>query len=182
MVTINNFWVHRFICWQHRKQIYPVCSRIFSWCQLRIPFSIFSVQSVMSNPLQWHGLQHVRPPYPSPTPGAYSNSCPLSLWCHPTFSSSVVPLSCLQSFPALGSFQMSQFFASDGQSIGVSASASVLPMYIQDWFPLGLTIWCPWCPRDSTLLILGKKSEWRDNAVLTRLRWVERMFTDKQRT
>ena len=162
MVTINNFWVHRFICWQHRKQIYPVCSRIFSWCQLRIPFSIFSVQSVMSNPLQWHGLQHVRPPYPSPTPGAYSNSCPLSLWCHPTFSSSVVPLSCLQSFPALGSFQMSQFFASDGQSIGVSASASVLPMYIQDWFPLGLTIWCPWCPRDSTLLILGKKSEWRD--------------------
>ena len=82
-----------------------------------------------------------RLPCPSPTPGAYSNSCPSSRWCHPTISSSVVPFSsCLQSFPASGSFSIqSQFFTSGGQSIGVSASASVLPMNIQDWFPLGLT-------------------------------------------
>ena len=93
----------------------------------------------MSDSLQLYGLQHIRLPYPSPTPGACSNSCPLNLWCYPTISSSVVPFSCLQSFPASGSFQMSQFFPSGGQSIGVSASASVLPMNIQDWFPLGLT-------------------------------------------
>ena len=97
--------------------------------------------SVMSNSLRPHGLQHARPPYPSPTPRVYSNSCPLSWWCHPTISSSVIPFSCLQSFPASGSFQMSQFFTSGGQSTGLSASASVLPMNIQDWFPLGLTGW-----------------------------------------
>ena len=86
------------------------------------------------------GLQHARLPCPSPTPRACSNSCPLSRWCHPTISSSVIPFSsCLQSFPAWGSFPMSQFFASGGQSIGASALASVLPMNIQDWFPLGLT-------------------------------------------
>ena len=96
----------------------------------------------MSNSLQPHGLQHTRPPCPSPTPGAYSNSYPLSQWCHPTISSSVIPFSsCPQYFPASGSFPMSQFFASGGQSIGVSASASVLPMNIQDSFPLGLTGW-----------------------------------------
>ena len=88
-----------------------------------------------------HGLQHARLPCPSPTSGAYSNSCPSSQWCHPTISSSVIPLSCLQSFPASGSFPMSQFFASGSQSIGVSATASVLPMNIQDWFPLGWTGW-----------------------------------------
>ena len=88
-----------------------------------------------------HGLQHARPPCPSPTPGVYLNSRPLSRWCHPTTSSSVVPFSRLQSFPASGSFQMSQFFPSGGQTIGVSASTSVLPMNIQDWFPLGLTGW-----------------------------------------
>ena len=89
-----------------------------------------------------HGLQHARPPCPSPTPGVYSNSCPLSQWCHPTISSSVIPFSaCPQSFPALGSFQMSQLFASGGQSIGVSASTSVLPMNTQDWSPLGWTGW-----------------------------------------
>ena len=89
----------------------------------------------MSDSLQPHGLQHTRPPCPSSTPGVYSNSCPLSWWCHPTISSSVVPFSYhLQSFPASGSFQMSQFFTSGGQSIGVLASASVLPMNIQDWF------------------------------------------------
>ena len=96
--------------------------------------------SVMSNSLQPHGLQHTRPPCPSPTPGAYSNSCPLSWWCHPTISSSVIPFaSRLQSFPASGSFQMSQLFAWGGQSIGVSASTSVLPMNTQDWSPLGGT-------------------------------------------
>ena len=89
--------------------------------------------SVMSNSLWPHGLQHTRPPCPSPTPGAYSKSCPLTQWCHPTISTSVVPFSsCLQSFPASGSFLMSQFFTSGGQSIGVSASASVLPMNVQD--------------------------------------------------
>ena len=98
--------------------------------------------SVMSNSLWPHGLQHTRLPCPSPSPGACSNSCPLSQWCHPTISSSVVPFSsCLQSFPASGSFQMSQFFPSGGQSIRVSASASVLPKNIQDWFPLGWTGW-----------------------------------------
>ena len=94
----------------------------------------------MSNSLWPHGLQHARLPCPSPTPGDCSNSCPSSRWCHPTISSSVVPFSsCPQSFPASGSFPMSQFFASGGQSIGVSVSASVLPMNIQDWFPSGLT-------------------------------------------
>ena len=99
-------------------------------------------RSVMSNALQHHGLQHARPPCPSPTPGVHSNSCPLSRWCHPTISSSVTPFSShLQSFPASGSFQMSQLFTSGGQSIGVSASTSVLPMNSQDWYPLGWTGW-----------------------------------------
>ena len=98
--------------------------------------------SVVSNSLWPHGLQHTRLLCPLPTPGAYSNSCPLSQWCHPTISSSVIPFSsCLQSFPASGSFQVSQFFTSDGQSAGVSASTSILPMNIQDWFPLGWTGW-----------------------------------------
>ena len=92
--------------------------------------------SVVSDSLRPQGRQHARPPWPSPTPGVYSNSCPLSWWCHPTISSSVIPFSsCLQSFPASGSFQMSQFYASSGQSIGVSASALVLPINIQVWFP-----------------------------------------------
>ena len=97
--------------------------------------------SIMSDSLWPHGLQHARPPCPSPTPWVYSNSYLLSRWCHPTISSSVIPFSCLQSFPASGYFQMSQFFASGGQSTGVSASASVLPMNIQDWFPLQWTGW-----------------------------------------
>ena len=92
--------------------------------------------------LRPHGLQHARPPYSLPTPGVYSNSCPLSQWCHPIISSSVVPFSsCPQSFPASGSFQMSQLFASGAQSIGVSASASVFPVNTQDWSPLGWTGW-----------------------------------------
>ena len=105
-------------------------------------FLISSVQfsqSAVSDSLQSHGLEHTRPPCPSLTSRVYSNSCPLSRWCHPTISSSVVPFCHLQSFPASGSFQMSQFFALGGQSIGVSASLSVLPKNIQDWFPLGLT-------------------------------------------
>ena len=94
--------------------------------------------SVMSESLRPHESQHARPPFPSPTPGVYPNSCPLSRWYHPTISSSVVPFSsCLQSFPASGSFPMSRFFTSSGQSIGTSAS--VLPVNIQDWFPLGWT-------------------------------------------
>ena len=96
----------------------------------------------MSNSVRNHGLQHTRPPCPSPTPGVYSNSCPSSRWCHPTISPSLIPLSsCLQSFPASRSFQMSQFFSSCGQSIGASALASVLSVNIQDWFPLGWTGW-----------------------------------------
>ena len=105
--------------------------------------TVSSVQfsrSVVSDSLRLPGLQYTRPPCPSPAPGVYSNSCPLSWWCHPTISSSVVPFSsCPQSFPASESFLMSQFFASGGQSIGISASVSVLPVNIQDWFPLGLT-------------------------------------------
>ena len=98
--------------------------------------------SVVSNSLWPHGLQQARPPCPSPTPGTYSNSCPSSQWCHQAISSSVIPFSsCLQSFSASGSFQMSQFFASGGQRIGVSASASILPMNIQGCSPLGWTGW-----------------------------------------
>ena len=108
-------------------------------------FNTSSVQfsrSVLSDSLQHHWLQHSRLPCPSPTPGACSNSRPSSRWCHPTISFSVIPFSsCLQIFPASGSFPMSQFFASGSQSIGVSASASVFPMNILDWFPLGLTGW-----------------------------------------
>ena len=108
--------------------------------------------SVVPNSLWPYGLQHARPPCPSPTPGVHSNPCPLSQWCHPTISSSVVPFSShLLSFPALGSFPMSQFFASGGQSIRVSASTSVLPMNIQDWFPLGWTGW----------ISLQSKGPWR---------------------
>ena len=98
--------------------------------------------SVMSDSLQPHELQHARPPCPSPTPGVHQNLCPLSWWCHPTISSFVVPFSsCPQSFPASGSLQMSQFFASGGQTIGVSASTSVHPMNTQDLSPLGWTGW-----------------------------------------
>ena len=94
-------------------------------------------RSVVSDPLQPHGLQHARPPCPSPTPGVHPNSCPLSQWCHPTISSSVVPFSsCPQSFRASGPFQMSQPFASGGQHIGISTSASVLPKNTKDWSPL----------------------------------------------
>ena len=106
---------------------------------------ISSVQfshSVVSYSLRPYEPQHARPPCPSPTPGVYPNSCPLSRWCHLTISSSVIPFSsCLKSFPISGSFQMSQLFTSGGQNIGASASTSVLPMNTHDWFPLGWTGW-----------------------------------------
>ena len=127
-----------------------LCS-LSSWCktpfnqwQIYFSFSSFSQFScsVMSDSLWPYGLQHARPPSPSPTPGVYSNSCSLSQWCHPTISSSVIPCSsCPQSFPTSGSFQISQFFTSGDQSIGVSASTSVLPMNTQDWSPLAWTGW-----------------------------------------
>ena len=106
---------------------------------MRVSVCVCSVVSDSSRP---HRLQHARFPCPSPTPRVYSSSGPLSQGCHPAISSSVVPFSSrLQPFPGSGSFQMSQLFTSGGQSIGVSASASVLPMYIQDWFPLEWTGW-----------------------------------------
>ena len=113
------------------------CHRlIYHWFLL--PFS----HSVVSDSLRPHGLLHARLPCPSPTPEACSNSCPFWWWCYPTISSCVIPFfSCLQSFPASGSFQMSHFFASGGQSIEVSASTSVFLMNIQDWLPLGWTGW-----------------------------------------
>ena len=112
--------------------------------------SVHFSRSVVSDSLRPHELQRARPPFPSSIPGVHSNSCPLNWWCHPAISPSVVPFFSLpQSFPASGSFPMSQFFTSGGQRIGVSASASVLPMNIQDWFPLGWTGWTPSCPKDS---------------------------------
>ena len=116
------------------------------------PYTDCSVQfshSVVSNSLRPHEPQHTRPPCPSPTPGVHPNPCPLSHWCHPTISSSVIPFSsCPQSFPASGSFLMSQLSPSGGQSIGVSVSASVPPMNIQDWSPLGWTGWMSLQPNE----------------------------------
>ena len=119
--------------WLRNNARYTIHSRGSS-----VQFTFFSV---MSDSLQPHGLHHSRFPCPSPTPEACSNSCPSSWWCYPTISSSGIPFSsCLQSLPASGSFPMSQFFTSDGQRVGAKASASVLPMNIQDWFPLQLTV------------------------------------------
>ena len=129
-----------------------VCRNVWRWRgwtstrktnpQVTINYQFSSVTQSCPYSLWPHGLQHTRPPCASPTPGVYSNSCPSSRWCHPAISSSVVSFSSLlQSFVASGSFQMSQLFASGGQSIGVSASTSVLPMTILDWFPLG---WIDW--------------------------------------
>ena len=110
---------------------------VFHLCPCSVQFSRLVVSDSVTP-----GWQHARLPCPSPTPQACSNSCPSSQWCHPTISSSVIPFSsCLQSFPASGAFQISQFFTSGGQSVGVSASAWVLPMNIQDWSPLGWTGW-----------------------------------------
>ena len=121
---------------QNWKLIYTIIDKYHS------SHSVQFSPSVVSDSLRLHGPQYTNPPCPSPTPRVYSNLCPLSLWCHPTISSSVIPFSSrLQSFPASGSFQMSQFFELGGQSIGVSPSASVLPMNIQDYFPYGWTVW-----------------------------------------
>ena len=123
---------------------------IWRWGYTMTFSSVQISHSVVSNFLRLHEPQHARPLCPSPTPRAYSNSCPLSRWCHPTISSSVVPFSsCLHSFPASGSFPVSQFFASSDQSIGASASALALPMNIQDWFSLGLTGGSPCSPKNS---------------------------------
>ena len=121
-----------------KMRIYPMSPNRLINRESSVQFS----RSVMSDSLQPHEPQHARPPCPSPTPGVHSDSRPLSRWCHPTISSSVIPFSsCPQSSPASGSFQMSQLFASGGQNIGVSASTSVLPMNTQVWFPLGWTGW-----------------------------------------
>ena len=124
-LVLPNSWVQHVLC----VYVFPSPS---------VQFSV----SVVSDSLKPHEPQHARPPCPSPTPGVHPNPCPLSRWCHPTISSSVVPFSsCLQSFPASGSFKMNQLSASGGQSIGVSASTSVLPMNTQDWSPVGCTGW-----------------------------------------
>ena len=131
----------RCIRWNnHSSEIYFEIFVIYN--EKYIFASVQFSHSVMSDSLPPHEWQHARPPCPSPTPGVHSNPCSSSWWCHPTISSSVIPFSsCPQSFPASGSFQVSQFFASGGQSIGVSASISVLPMNTQDWSPLGWTGW-----------------------------------------
>ena len=115
---------------------------LYIYIYIRFISSVQFSHSVVSDPLKPHGLQHTRPPCPWPTPRGYSNSCTSRWWCHPTISSSVIPFSShFQCFPASGSFQMSQLFTSGGQSIEVSALASVLPMNIKDWFPLGCSGW-----------------------------------------
>ena len=149
---LSKFW---FLCHLYKLKLwlsnyatpYSVCIFLVSWdlSLCHIYFIISSVQfshSAVSNSLRPHKLQHARPPCPSPTLGVHPNPCPLSQWCHPTILSSIVPFSsCPQSFPAPGSFQMSQLFTSGGQSIEVSASATVLPINNQDWSPLGWTGW-----------------------------------------
>jgi len=134
------FWLPK-VCWRRlptpwwNPDSHPLPS--LHWQFL---FLLLFYHSVMSDSLWPHGLQHARPPCPSPSPGVYSNSCPLSQWCHPTISSSVVPFfSCPQSFPASGSLPVSQLFTEGGHGIGASASASVFPMNIPGPFPLGLT-------------------------------------------
>ena len=139
------------ICFKHlvgqeceflRKANYFLFLPLLVFLIIKLCAYISSVQfshSVVSNSLWPHESQHTRPPCPSPAPGVYSNSCLSSRWCHPAISCSVIPFSCSQSLPASGSFPMSQLFSWGGQSIGVSASASVLPMNTQDWFPLGWT-------------------------------------------
>ena len=136
-------WVSVCVCvcvcvWRERERWVSLLYSRNYHNQLSVQFN----PSVLPDSLWPQGLQHAKPPCPSPTPRVYSNSCPWSQWCHPTISSSVIPFSFgLQSFPASGSFPMSQLFTSGGQRIGVSASTSVLPMNIQDWSPLGWTDW-----------------------------------------
>ena len=122
------------------------------WSEPEVPWaaSVQFSRSVVSDSLRLHESQQVRPPCPSPTPGLYSSSCPSSRWCHPAILSSVIPFFCPQSLPASGSFPMSQLFSWGGQSIGVSASASVLPMNTQDWSPSG---WIGWISLQSKGLL-----------------------------
>ena len=131
--------------WVRDPNLFFCMSQHHLWTSVFFPpFIVISSVQLLSHVwlCQHHGLQHTRPPCPPPTPRAYSNSCPSNQWHHPTTPSSVVPFSShLQPFPASGSFPMSQLFVSGGQSTGVSASASVLPMNIQDWFPLRSTGW-----------------------------------------
>ena len=128
-----------------RRVQFKMAGQVFTYTTSLSLVQFNSVQftpSVVSDSLWPHELQHTRPPCPSPAPGVYPNPCPSSRWCRPTISSSIVPFSsCPQSFPTPGSFPMSQFFTSGGQTIGVSASTSVLPMNTQDWSPLGWTGW-----------------------------------------
>ena len=127
-----------FLCFYYSSEVQTVPFKQPSLSFSTVQFS----HSVVSDSLQPHEPQHTRPPCPSQTHGVYSDLCPLSRWCHSAISSSVVPFSsCPQSFPAVGSFPMSQLFTRGGQSIGVSASTSVLPMNTQDWSPLGWTGW-----------------------------------------
>ena len=132
-----------------KLQVSRAGRKVALWMESLDASQISSIQSlsyVQLSVTQWQ--QHARPPFPSPTPGVYPNSHPSCQWCHPTIASSVVPFSsCPQSFAASGSFQMSQLFASGGQSIGVSASTSVLPMNTQDWSPLGGTAWISLQPK-----------------------------------
>ena len=142
-------------------------------------------RSVISDSLQPHGLQHTRPPCPSPTPGVHPNPCPLSRWCHPTILSHVIPFSShLQSCPASGSFPMNQFFASGSQSTGASASASVLLMNIKDWFPLGFPRWltgkiiCLQCRRhgfDPWVRMIPWRREWHSSILPWKIPWTENL-------
>ena len=142
---VGKWVVGLWVAWAEDTYVtsYTISSRVCAPLPSRVLINFISVAQSCPT-LRPHGLQHTRLPGPSPTPGACSNSCPLSRWCHPTISSSVIPFSsCLQSFPASGSFPMSQFFASGGQSTGVSASTSDLSMNTQDWSPLEWTSWIP---------------------------------------
>ena len=127
--------------WAAATKLWGACSEVEWWQESSKCASVQFSRSILSDSLWPRGLQLTRPPCPSPVRRSCSNSCPSSWWCHPTISSSVVPFSYLQPFPFSGSFPMSQFFTSGGQSIGASTTASVLPMNIQDWFPLGLIGW-----------------------------------------
>ena len=143
-MDVNTKWIQK----KKKKKIFSLQYHQYV-CIVQFSSVQFS-QSVVSDSLRPHELQHTRPLCPLPTPGVHPNPCPSSWWCHPTISSSVIPFSsCPQWFPASGSFQMSQLFTSCGQSIGVSASTSVLPMNTQDWSPLGWTVGSPCSPRDS---------------------------------
>ena len=121
-----------------------------------------TLERFMCDSLRPHEPQHARPPCPSPTPVVHPNPCPLSWWCHPTISSSVIPFFCPQSLPASGSFPMSQLFASGGQSIGVSASASVLPINTQDWSPLEWTGWISLQSKGLSNTTVQKHQKWHN--------------------